>query len=185
MRPTAPTTWPRRRLQLRSIISATMSIGWIWVAATALIPYFVIGRGRGSGSIEMFGVARTEWLSFHVWSSIAIGLLTVGHVLLNRRGLTRSYRVVAGAPTRSGAIPGGAGAGKRGLSWLAALTVLVVAVGGSWAYAAASGEPVGDGRGGSEAVQDIDADRSAAAENQPRSPGSGNGYRGGRGTGNG
>lgn len=32
------TPWPRTRLQLRSIISSTMVIGWIWVAASALIP---------------------------------------------------------------------------------------------------------------------------------------------------
>lgn len=177
--------WPRRRLQIRSVLSATMSVGWVWVAATALIPYFLIGRGRGAGSIEMFGVARTEWLSFHVWSSITVGLLTVGHVLLNRRGLTRSYRVVAGASTRGGA---GTSDGKprpRGLTWLAAVALLVFAVAGSWTYAAVAADPVGDGQTRAGAEQRVESDRGGAGGNETRVPGSGNGYRGGRGAGSG
>lgn len=185
MRRTAFPGWPRRRLQLRSVVSATMSVGWIWVAVSALIPYFLIGRGRGAGSIERFGIARTEWLSIHVWSSIAIGLLTVGHVVLNRRGLTRSYRVVAGASTRSGADSRTGRPAYRGLTWVAALAVLAVAIGGSWAYAGVAADPTDEGRGRAEAGQDAGSDRTAFNADRDRLPGSGNGYRGGRGAGNG
>lgn len=174
--------WPRRRLQIRSVLSATMSIGWVWVAATALIPYFLIGRGRGAGSIEVFGIARTEWLSFHVWSSILIGLLTVGHVVLNRRGLTRSYRVVAGASTRSSAKGRFAGRGQRGLTWFAAFALALIVVGGSWAYAAGSSGSVGNAGSRAEAGQSVDADHDVGGEFDARVHGSGNGYRGGRGT---
>lgn len=177
-----PSAWPRRRLQIRSLLSATMSIGWVWVAATALIPYFLIGRGRGAGSIEMFGVARTEWLGFHVWSSIVIGLLTVGHVVLNRRGLTRSYRVVAGASTRSATNGRTAGRRQRGLTWLAASALALIVVGGSWAYAAGSSGSAGNAGSRAEAGQSVDVDHDVGSESEDRVPGSGNGYRGGRGT---
>ena len=180
---TTGTAWPRRRLQLRSVISATMSVGWVWVAATALIPYFLIGRGRGMGSIEMFGVARTEWLALHVWSSIAIGLLTIGHVVLNRRGLTRSYRVVAGASVSSEQGRRSMNNRQRGFTWLVAVAVLMVAIAGSWVYATTSADPVGGGSRRSEAVESIDSDGGGDGVAQVRSPGSGNGYRGGRGSG--
>ncbi len=96
----ATAEWSRRRLQVRSVLSATMPVAWIWVAATALIPYFLIGHQRGAGSLEMFGIARSTWLGIHVWSSIAIGLATIVHVLLNRRGVARSYRILGGASRR-------------------------------------------------------------------------------------
>jgi hypothetical protein len=160
-----------------------MSVGWVWVAATALIPYFLIGRGRGRGSIEIFGIARTEWLAFHVWSSIAIGLLTIGHVVLNRRGLTRSYRVVAGASARSEPGKPSRRQEHRGLTWLVAVAVLTVAIAGSWVYAATAADPVGGGWGRNEAVQSVEMDSGGGEDSQIRVPRSGNGYRGGRGGG--
>lgn len=166
----ASRAWPRRRLQIRSVLSATMSIGWLWVASTALIPYFLIGRGRGAGSLEMFGIARTTWLSFHVWSSIVVGLLTIGHVLLNRRGLVRSYRVTSGvALGEASSRP--AGRRRRGFTWVAAMAVLVVAVGGSWAFASVDGGRVGNG-----SVNTQEEESEAGAQQTL----SGNRHRGGR-----
>jgi len=157
------TQWPRRRLQIRSILSATMPIGWVWVAATALIPYFLIGKGRGAGSVEILGITRTTWMSFHVWSSIVVGLLTIGHILLNRRGLARSYRIVSGAPRRD--ISGQTSGGRSGnLTWVAAVAVVLVAVGGSWAFAAADGEPAGTGSSVVEA--ELDRDRLSMVEDE-------------------
>ena len=171
--------WPKHRLQIRSVLSVTMSIGWIWVAATALIPYFIIGRGRGAGSIESFGIARTTWLSFHVWSSIVIGLLTIGHVVLNRRGLTRSYRIVSGAShpaTRSSRV---GRLGGRGFAWAGAVALVVLAVGGSWAFAGAAEGPIGSG----SAVSQVEHHRADSISDSPGSSsqaGEGNQYRGGR-----
>lgn len=136
----AADSWPRRRLQVRSALSAALPIGWIWVGLTALVPYFLIGRGPGSGSLEMLGVARTTWLDMHVWSSISMGLITLGHALLNRRGLARSYRIVGGLG-RSEKKTRTPRAHK--LAWIPALALLAVTLGGSWAFAAASSERAG------------------------------------------
>jgi hypothetical protein len=127
----------------------------------------------------MFGIARTEWLGFHVWSSIAIGLLTLAHVVLNRRGLTRSYRVVAGAPTRPVAAAQSMIPSRRGSTSVAALALVIVVIGGSWVFAS-SGDTVGGGGGRTEAGQELD-EASSIDEEPTRVRGSGNGYRGGRG----
>lgn len=125
-------TWPRRRLQIRSVISVTLPVGWTWVAATALVPYFLIGHGSGSSTATMFGVARATWMSLHVWSSIAMGLLTAGHVVMNRRGVARSIRIAAGVPNPSSPVQ----ERKPGYVWVgAAVLILVVTVGG-FAFAA-------------------------------------------------
>lgn len=142
---TATRKWPRRRLQIRSVLSSTMPFGWILVAATALIPYFLIGRGRGAGSLEMLGIARNTWMSVHVWSSIVVGLLTIAHVILNRRGLARSYRIISGAPSPAAKGNWSADGRKRGLAWVAALGVLVVVFAGGIAFAAVNGGGVATG----------------------------------------
>ena len=136
------TAWPRRRLQVRSVISATLPIGWTWAAVTALIPYFLIGHGPGTSAETVLGVTRATWMSLHVWSAIAIGLLTIAHVVLNRKGVTRSYRIVSGGRHRlSSTRPA-----KRGYAWVgAALLIAVITVGGFWF---ASGDDThGDGNG--------------------------------------
>ncbi len=130
------TPWPRIRLRLRSIISSTMVIGWIWVAASALIPYFLVSRGQGAGGIEVLGLTRSTWMSMHVWSSITVGLLTIGHALLNRKGLYRSVRILSGTPAVARDRSAGAGRPKRGFAWIAALVVVVIVTAGSVAFAA-------------------------------------------------
>jgi hypothetical protein len=174
--------WPKHRLQIRSVLSATMSIGWVWVAATALIPYFVIGRGRGAGSIEFLGIARTTWLSFHVWSSIVIGLLTIGHVVLNRRGLTRSYRILSGASHPAARTNEVARRGGRGLAWIAAVALIVLTVGGSWAFASVAERPTGSGSTVSQVEHDRGDDRAVAAGDSAQARAGGQ-HRGGRGGG--
>jgi hypothetical protein len=156
-----------------------MSVGWVWVAATALIPYFIIGRGRGAGSIEFLGVARTTWLSFHVWSSIVIGLLTIGHVVLNRRGLTRSYRILSGTSHPAASSRGVARLRGRGLAWVGALALLVIVVGGSWAYAGADER---SGGAGSAATSQMEQDHDEAYAQGGGGRGvQGSQHRGGRG----
>jgi hypothetical protein len=179
----AGSTWPQKRLQIRSILSATMPIGWVWVAATALIPYFLIGRGRGAGSLEMFGVARTTWLSLHVWSSIVVGLVTIAHVILNRRGVARSYRIVSGTKRDHA---GGARWQRSGYTWVPALALLLVAVGGSFAYAAADSGGEG-GQGTGSTTEQVRRDASVRPQHPTESgigslveESSGARYRGGR-----
>lgn len=173
----ASRSWPKYRLQVRSVLSATMPIGWVWVAATALIPYFLIGRGRGSGSIEMFGIARTTWLSFHVWSSIVIGLLTIGHVILNRRGLTRSYRILSGNSHPAVAGNSEGKSDRRQLAWVAAVVLVALTIGGSWAYASSDERSPGPG---SAVTQLDDGSRGNPGSGDGR-VGEGHSHRGGRG----
>lgn len=179
---TGTSSWPRRRLQIRSVLSSTMPFGWILVALTALIPYFLIGRGRGAGSLEMLGIARTTWMSVHVWSSIVVGLLTIAHVILNRRGLARSYRIIGGAPNPAARATGLAARPKRGLTWSAALGVLIVVFAGGVAFAALDGGTAGAGadRSPVEATQESDKSASAAdSDSGEDAQGRGNQSRGG------
>lgn len=125
------TTWPRRRLVTRSIISSTLPIGWAWAAMTALIPYFWIGHGAGSSTEVLFGTTRATWLSLHVWSSIAMAILTIAHMVLNRKGVARSYRVVAGLPNKASS----ASDARRGFAWVGAALLIAVSVGGGYWFA--------------------------------------------------
>jgi hypothetical protein len=123
--------WPRRRLLIRSNLSAFMPFGWTWVAVTALIPYFIIGSGSGTSTIEALGITRATWLSLHVWSSLFVGALTIVHVVLNRKGVGRSLRIVRGGSGNAGATTK-----KRGYAWIAAVALLSVAIGGGFVFAA-------------------------------------------------
>jgi hypothetical protein len=122
-------TWPRVRLLLRSAISSIMPIGWTWAAATALIPYLWAERGPGTSGLSLMGLTRTTWMSLHVWSSIAMVVLTIAHTLLNRKGVSKSYKVMAGTRTSSVA-----GTTARPWPWLvgAATMALIVILGGFW-----------------------------------------------------
>ncbi|MGA9597807.1 MAG: hypothetical protein WBV06_16755 [Acidimicrobiia bacterium] len=133
--------WPRHRLVIRSIISATMPIGWTWAAMTALLPYYWLERGGGA---TLLGMTRASWLSLHVWSSIAMLVLTMAHVLLNRRGVARSFRVVGGAPNRAGT----SRRGEHGLAWVGAALLLMASIGGGYWFAGIndSHRPGGDQR---------------------------------------
>lgn len=127
---TQPRKWPRQRLLIRSNLSAFMPFGWTWVALTALIPYFLIGSGAGTSSIEMLGLSRATWLSLHVWSSLFVGALTIAHVVLNRRGVSRSLKIVRGVQNNAGTRPA-----KRSYAWIAAVALLAVAIGGGFVFA--------------------------------------------------
>lgn len=164
--------WPRKRLQIRSALSATLPIGWIWVAATALFPYYLIGRGRGTGSMEILGLSRSAWMAMHVWSSISMGIVTLGHAVLNRRGLARSYRIVGGGG-RSVARAGSRGV--RSWRWIPATALIAVVLAGSW-VAATSNERAG-------ANQPTYEHSRAESGASPQSDGSGHQYRGGLGRG--
>lgn len=123
------TNWPRRRLLIRSMISATLPVGWTWAALTALIPYFLIGHGAGSSADVVLGATRATWMSLHVWSSIAMAILTIAHMLLNRKGVARSYRIVSGTPNKAAS----AQPARRGYAWLGATLLIAVSVlGGYW-----------------------------------------------------
>lgn len=158
-------TWPRRRLVTRSIISSTLPIGWTWAAMTALIPYFWLGHGAGSSADVLFGTTRATWLSLHVWSSIAMAILTIAHMVLNRRGVARSYRVVGGVPNKASS----AAHGRRGFAWVGAALLIAVSVGGGYWFAT-----VDDSHSASR-------DRQITAEDGPSTvdgyQGSGNGRR--------
>ena len=126
--------WPRVRLHLRAVVSSTMVIGWGLTALTAMIPYFFLPKGQGSGGSEFLGMARATWLSLHVWLSFGMLALTLGHVLLNRAGVSRAFRVVSGRPRGRSAAWGDAArrpAWRPVAAWAAVAAVVVgLVVGG-------------------------------------------------------
>lgn len=135
-------SWPRRRLMIRSIISATLPIGWTWAAITALIPYLWMGRGAGTSAETLLGATRATWLSLHVWSSIAMVLLTMLHLVLNRRGVARSYRLVGGVPNRASTVA----PARRGFAWIGVLLLVLVSIGGGYWFAGIDDSHSGNGR---------------------------------------
>jgi len=140
--------WPAIRLRLRAIISTTMVIGWTASAVTALVPYLLLSRGS-SGAV--LGLARWEWMSLHVWTSVGMALFTIGHLLLNRKGVSRAARVVVGADLgrRAGFAP--TPSRRRGFAWATVAVSLAVLIAGGFAFAAEGRSQAGSERGGSVA----------------------------------
>jgi len=96
----ARSNWPRIRLRLRAVFSSIMVFGWVVVAVTGFLLYFA-PTGRRSGWIEILWLTKSEWKDVHFWVSVSIALVTVGHVVLNRKGLRRAFRTLAGLPPRN------------------------------------------------------------------------------------
>jgi len=134
-------TWPRRRLLIRSVISSTLPIGWTWAAITALIPYLWMESGPGSGELMLLGATKSTWMSLHVWSSIAMVILTMVHLVLNKKGVARSYRVVSGTPNKASK----SAPAKRGFAWVGALALVAVIFAGGYWFASVDG-----GQGGND-----------------------------------
>lgn len=138
--------WPRVRLHLRAIVSATMAIGWLMAALSGLLPYYFLPRGPGSSGGELLGLGRSVWISVHLWMSIGMVAFTLGHVMLNQRGVARAFRVVSGAGTGRSGMPSDSGkpaARKRAWAWVAVLASVSGLVLGGLSLAADSGAGTG------------------------------------------
>jgi hypothetical protein len=101
----ARSSWPRIRLRLRAVFSSIMVFGWVVVAVTGFLLYFS-PEGRRSGWTEILWLTKSEWKDVHFWVSVGIALVTIGHVVLNRKGLRRAFRTLAGLPSRNISRPG-------------------------------------------------------------------------------
>lgn len=138
--------WPRIRLHLRAIVSATMVIGWLLAALSGLLPYYLLTRGPGSSGTELLGLGRSGWISLHLWLSIGMVAFTLAHVTLNQRGVARAFRVVSGSSldrrrTAEGAQP--SAARRRTWAWVAVLAAVIGLVFGGLSLAADSGADAG------------------------------------------
>lgn len=119
--------WPWLRLRLRAIVSASMAVGWALAAVTGVVPYLFLPRGQGSSGAEFLSLARSAWLSLHVWLSFGMAAFTLAHVMLNRGGVARAFRVVSGRRVERRGSAGGAPGQPRprpGWAWLAVTAVL-------------------------------------------------------------
>lgn len=148
--------WPRRRLHLRAIVSATMVIGWVMAALGGLLPYYLLPRGPGSSGGELLGLGRSGWISLHLWLSVGMVAFTLAHVMLNRRGVARAFRVVSGSSLDQSRVSGGSkqpATRKRTWAWVAVLASVTGLVLGGLSLAADSGAgagSAGERRGRSE-----------------------------------
>lgn len=118
-----------------------MTIGWLAAAASALLPYFLMERGRGTGGAELLGLSRTAWMSLHVWFSFGMAAITLAHVLLNRAGVARAFRVVSGCsldPSRTKAAARRPVARRGVWTWSAVLAIVTGLAVGRLALAPAS-----------------------------------------------
>ena len=71
-------------------------------------------------------------MSLHVWSSIAMGILTIAHMVLNRKGVARSYRIVGDVPNKAAT----ARPTKRGFAWAGVVLLLTISIVGGYWFAA-------------------------------------------------
>lgn len=164
-------SWPRARLRCRAIISTTMVVGWFLVALGGLLPYYFLPRGAGSSGEQLLGMSRSVWISIHLWLSVGMVALTLGHVLLNRRGVTRGFRVVSGSRLGAGpaaAVPPGAPPRRKPWGWAAVLILVAGLIGGGVVFAADHGTDGGrsGGRRG-DAPGAIDGPMMVAEEAAP------------------
>lgn len=128
--------WPWLRLRLRAVVSASMAVGWALAAVTGAVPYFFLPRGQGFSGAEVLGLTRAAWLSLHVWLSFGMAALTLAHVVLNRGGVSRAFRVVSGRRAERARSGGGVADRPRprpGWAWPAVTAVLVGLVAGGLA----------------------------------------------------
>lgn len=142
--------WPRYRIRLRSIVSTTMVIGWLLAAVGGLLPYYLLPRGQGSSGEELLGMTRPVWISLHLWLSVGMVAFTVAHVLLNRRGMTRGFRLLSGSRLEAGPAAGGSNAktaGRRWWGWAAVVISVTGLILGGLAFAADSESNGGWGGG--------------------------------------
>jgi len=154
-----PKRWPRRRLRIRAIVSTAMVLGWVLAAISGLLPYYFAESGPGSSSTAVLGMTRSLWMSLHLWSSIGMVVFTVIHVLLNRKGVTRAVKVVAGSDLRKRVGPVTAAdpahpRRKRGYAWVAVVATVAVLTIGGIVFAADHGS----GRAGGHAVAETQDD---------------------------
>ncbi|MBN2114864.1 MAG: DUF4405 domain-containing protein [Acidimicrobiia bacterium] len=104
-----------------------MAVGWALAAVTGVVPYLFLPRGQGSSGAEFLSLARSAWLSLHVWLSFGMAAFTLAHVMLNRGGVARAFRVVSGRRVERRGSAGGAPGQPRprpGWAWLAVTAVL-------------------------------------------------------------
>jgi len=131
-----PKRWPRRRLRIRAIVSTTMVLGWVLAALSGLLPYYFAGSGQGSSGTTVLGVTKSVWMSVHLWSSIGMVVFTVIHIVLNRKGVTRAAKVVAGVDLRKRVDPAtvtnpSLRRRRPGYAWAAVIvSVAILSVGG-------------------------------------------------------
>ncbi len=77
-----------------------MVFGWVVVAVTGFLLYFA-PTGRRSGREVILWLTKSEWKDVHFWVAVGIAAVTIGHVVLNRKGLRRAFRTLAGIPPRA------------------------------------------------------------------------------------
>lgn len=160
-------TWPATRMRIRAVVSATMVPGWVVAAASGLVPYLLIGRGREAASAGVLWLGRAEWMSLHVWMSVAMVAFTLAHVALNRRGVTKAVKIVAGVERRPAGRSGEGVPRRRRPAWAGVIAVLglVTVLGIGFARGdSGSGEGAG-GRG--HAVRVVDAGGPAVEATSP------------------
>ncbi len=139
-----PKRWPRRRLRIRAIVSTAMVLGWVLAAVSGLLPYYFAASGSGSRSTVVLGVTKSVWMSLHLWSSIGMVVFTVIHVVLNRKGVTRAAKVVAGADLRKRVDPATVAnpalpRRKRGYAWAAVVVSMAALIVGGVVFASDHG----------------------------------------------
>lgn len=85
---------PKPVVYARSITAMLLILTWT-VSGISGIVLWLAPSGRGSGELELLlGLTKSAWGDVHWYLSIAATVVTAGHLLIDRKGLTAAVRLL-------------------------------------------------------------------------------------------
>ena len=92
----------RMKVKIRAIVAFALIVLWIISALTGFLLY-VAPTGPRSGGLILLFLTKAEWGDVHFWISIAAAIVTVIHVIIDRKALKACARFLVS--TRRGEQP--------------------------------------------------------------------------------
>ncbi|NNJ12384.1 DUF4405 domain-containing protein [Chloroflexales bacterium ZM16-3] len=89
-----------QKARLRALIAVTLIVLWILTALTGFLLY-VAPAGPRSGGLIMFILTKAQWADVHFWLSIAASLVTIMHIVIDRKALTACVRFLTSVERKS------------------------------------------------------------------------------------
>ena len=81
----------RVKARIRAVIASALIVLWAISALTGFLLY-VAPTGPRSGRLILLFLTKTEWGDVHFWISIAAGIATVIHVIIDWKALKACVR---------------------------------------------------------------------------------------------
>ena len=93
----------RMKAQIRAIIAFALIFFWAISALSGFLLYLA-PTGPRSGRIILFLLSKSDWKDVHFWISVAAGIVTIIHIIIDWRALKACTRFLVS--TERGERPG-------------------------------------------------------------------------------